>query len=345
MAIVNQTLALIELATTYGPEIVSQINLRCTALRTLPIVMGRGPNIAWVVKSSGANAEAYAEGADVDNTASNAQADAVLSWAQMRGNSSITGLAESSAATSDSPQGNVQLLVENITDSLAALASLVNQHIFDGNGSASPAQITGLDTAIGTTGNAYATINRATSSYWDPYVFDPGSDTAITQQQIRKDASSIYTNSGEYPDLGLVSPGVFNSMLGMFDSRTQLMNRTDVINTARGKIQLSAGFEALVVEGIPWVQDKDATAGTLYYVNTRHTGLVIQQQPQLAGFGFTPGVALTANDGFGPVPLMAVIEALGKTGDSKCYSAKTYLNLRVRKPCACGVRKHVLAVT
>jgi hypothetical protein len=345
MAIVNQTLALIELATTYGPEIVSQINRRCTALRTLPIVMGRGPNIAWVVKSSGANAEAYAEGADLANTASNAQADAVLSWAQMRGNSSLTGLAESSAATAESPQGNVQLLVENVTDSLAALASLVNQHIFSGNGAGSPAQITGLDTAIGTTGNTYATINRGTSAYWDPYVYDPGTDTAPTQQQIRKDASTIYTNSGEYPDLGIVCPGIFNALLGMFDSRTQMMNRTDVITTARGKIQLSAGFEALIIEGIPWVQDKDATAGSMYYVNTRHTSVVVQQQPQLSGFGFTPGVALVANDGFGPVPLMAVVEAMGKVGDSKRYSAKTYLNLRVKKPCACGVRKHVLAVT
>jgi hypothetical protein len=57
--------------------------------------------------------------------------------------------------------------------------------------------------------------------------------------------------------------------------------------------------------------------------------------------GVVPGQILTANDGFGPIPLLMTLEPLAKTGDSDKYSVKTYLELKVDRPNSCGVRKNV----
>jgi hypothetical protein len=344
MSDVPQTLALIILAQNYAGDIVRQVNRTTTALRVLPIVTGEGSNVAWVAESSGAVAEAYADGADAANFGSDAQASAVLAWTLLRANSRVTGLARSSAATSMTPQGNVDLWGRNVVNANAALATLLNCYVFSGNGSASPAQPTGLDSAIGDDTNTYATIVRGSSAYWKPYVVDPGSATAISESQIREDLRAIYEASGEHPDLVLCDPSVFNSVRGLFDSRSQFVKPVTQMRTARGVVEFTGPEEGISVEGVTFLKDKDATNARLYYLNTRYVQIVLQVQPEQRQMGLVPGQMLRANDGFGEIPLMVTYEMLAKTGDSQKFMAKVYCNLKVTKPCACGVRKNVQVV-
>ena len=341
MADTPQTLALLILAQQYAGDIVRTINRRAQLIRMIPIIPGEGKNVAWAVEYDGAVAEYYADGADAANFGSDAQTQAILAWALARANARVTGLAMSSAATSQTPRGNVNLWGRNVQNSLATLAATINSGCFSGNGAASPKEITGLDTALGSTTNTYATIDRTSVTYFDPYLVEPGSATNISQDQIRTDLAGIYTACGEYPDLAVCTPAVFNSVLGMYDSRTQLVKQVDQIQTARGTIQLSGNYRAMEVEGTMFIKDKDATAGQIYYLNTNYVRLVPQVQPQYREMGLVPGEMVTANDGFGPVPLMAVFEALAKTGDSQKYQAKTYIELCVSRPNACGLRKNV----
>jgi len=341
MSDVPQTLALIILAQQYARQIVSQVNRRTTLLRTIPIVPDVGKNVAWAVKSSGAVTEYYADGADVDDYGSDGQASAVLDWALIRSTARVTGLARSSAAGSSSPEGNAALWGQNIADSIAELASKINLGCFSGNGSASPKEITGLDTAIGSSTATYATIVRSNTTYFDPYLVDPGSATSITLAQIRTDLAGIYTACGEHPDVAVCSPGVFNSVMGLFDSRTTYVKQLDQIETRRGKISFGSFSQAAEVEGVILLKDKDATAGQIYYLNTNHVSLVPQVSPKMLELGVVPGQVLTANDGFGPIPLLMTLEALAKTGDSDKYSVKCYLELKVDRPNSCGVRKNV----
>jgi hypothetical protein len=341
MSDVPQTLALIILAQNYAGDIVRQVNRTTTALRVLPIVTGEGSNVAWVAESSGAVAEAYADGADAANFGSDAQASAVLAWTLLRANSRVTGLARSSAATSSTPQGNVDLWGRNVVNANAALASLLNGYIFDGNGAATPAEPTGLDSAIGDDTNTYATIVRGSSAYWKPYVVDPGAATAISESQIREDLRNIYEASGEHPDLVLCEPAVFNSVRGLFDSRSQFVKPVSTMKTARGVVEFTGPEEGISVEGVTFLKDKDATAAQLYYLNTQYVQVVIQVQPEQRQLGLMPGQMLRANDGFGEIPMLVTYEMLAKTGDSQKFMAKVYCNLKVSKPCACGVRKNV----
>ena len=67
-----QTAALLILAQNYAGDIVRQINRRSQTLALLRKVAGEGKNIAWAAESDGANAEAFAEGADAANFAADA---------------------------------------------------------------------------------------------------------------------------------------------------------------------------------------------------------------------------------------------------------------------------------
>jgi hypothetical protein len=167
MGITAETLALIVLAQNYAGDIVRQANRTSMALRTLPIVTGEGKNVAWAAESTGVTAEEYSETTtDVSNASSDAQDPATLSWAMMRANFSVTGMARAAARTSGTPAGNVGLWGRNLVNACTGLTSLINQRIFSGNGAASPKQITGLDSAIGDDTNTYATIVRTGSRTW-----------------------------------------------------------------------------------------------------------------------------------------------------------------------------------
>lgn len=330
-----QTLALITLAQNYRGDIVRQINRRTMLLRLLPIVKGEGKNVAFVPEADGAVAENYSDGADAANFGSDAQASATLNWGLYRSNFHVTGLAQAAAATSGTPAGNLRLWARNQINGAAKLASTINAALFNGAGTGTT--IFGLDGAIGSTSNTYAGIDRSSGSnaYFRPTVIDPGSLTAPTFALIRDDIRQIYEASGENPDLAVCSPSVFNVVGGLFDATRR---QIDQVMTARGAVRLDFGFQALEVDGTLFVKDKDATANKIYYLNSNHVRIEYLESAQPPG---VPAQPMVANDGFGTVPLGITYEMLAKLGDSDRAQAKTYVQLVVDRPDACGVRVNV----
>lgn len=340
-----QTLSLIVAAQTYAGDITRQINRKAQTLRMVPIIVGMGQNVAWAAEGDGQLAEEYAEGADASNFGSDSQVPATLNWSQMRSNFRVTGLARAVARTTQTPQGNVALWARNLVNSSGKLASHVNGRIFAGTGAGSPKQITGLGVAIGDDTNTYATIDRSSAAYWRPTVVDPGSATEITFSQIRDDLRQIYEASGEMPDLAPCSPAVFNKIVGLYDSNRRYMQRVDEVQSARGTVKLDASYRGVEVDGCVFYKDKDATANTVHYLNSNYIHLEVLPQDDVIDMmpGLTPGMMLTANDGFGALPLMFQYEMLAITGDSKKAEVRLYAELCVKKPNAFGVRKNVAA--
>lgn len=345
MSDVPQTTSLIILAQEYAGDIVDQINRTAMFLRLVPIKVGEGKNVAWVAEKSGALSEAYLEGADAANFGSDGQTSATLNWAQYRSNFHLTGLAMQTSSTSSTPQGNVALWARNLVKSSAELASKLNLHCFSGDGTASPKELTGLDAAIGSTSNTYATINRATggNEYWQPYLVNPGADTDVSFSQIRTDLRTIYVNSGETPDVAICHPGVFDAIGGLFDSSRQYV--VDTLKTSRGTIQLDGGYTGLNFNGTVFLRDKSATlesgntSGRIYYLNTNH--MELQVVPQVKSPTLVPETMLRANDGFGDIPLMFGYHALAKNGDSERAMVNITAELKIEKPNAFGVRRFV----
>lgn len=346
-----QDLAATVLAQNYAGDIVRQLNRMTSTLRVIPITIGEGKNVAWAAESSGATAQAMAEGAGGTSTTQDAQASAVLSWSYYDQTFEVTGPAQAAARNSRTPQGNLNLVRRELGNSIASLASKINLHIFSGNGATSPKEVTGLDAAIGDTTNTYATIVRGSSAYWQPYVVNPAAATQLSLGQIREDLKEIYVKSGFTPDIALCHPSVFNEVGNLFDASRRQVQTVNQVLTARGNITLSGGYTGIEVDGCVFIKDKDATlesgstSGRIYYLNSNFVDLQVQVQPEFTAampeFNVEPDVMLTANDGFGEVPLMAVVVKLAKTQDAARFMSKTYCELRVRRPNACGVRRFV----
>lgn len=327
-----QTLSLVVLAQEFRGDIVRQINRRCVLLKTLPIRRGGGKNVAWVAESSGHLAENYSEGADASNFGSDAQDDAILSWGLYRSPFRVTKLAMDAAATSGTPMSNKALWGRNIANAAAALAAGVEEELFDGLGTGT--LMTGLDLAIGDDTNIYAGIDRSTATYWRPTVVDPGVATAPTIALLRSDLGTIYDACGETPDMAVCPTAVFNKVAGLFDEN----RRWTVLNTARGKVQLDAGYEGVEIDGCMFMKSKDATANQIYYINSNYVHIETLPDARVPREVLD---AVAADDGFGGVPLDMSFEMLAKTGPSTKGEALAQCQLVVTRPNACGVRKNV----
>jgi len=332
------SLSLITLAQEYRGDTVRQINRMTMLLKLLPIVPGEGKNIAWAPEADGQLAENYSEGADASNFAGDAQDSAVLNWALYRANIHVTKLAMDTARTSGTPLGNRMLWARQVVNGSAKLASVINKDCFSGAGTGT--LIFGLDGAIGNAGNTYAGINRASggNAYFRPTVSDPGSPTAPATfgfAGIRDDIRQIYEACGMNPDIACSKPAIFNELGGLFDNTRR---QIDEVQTARGAIRLSFGFQALEVDGTLFVKDKDSTAATIYYMNTDHVELQYLPSANMSGL---PEYEVEADDGFGAVPLGFDYEMLAKTGASEKAEIVSTLQMKVDRPNSCGVRLNV----
>lgn len=341
------TTALIVLAQNYAGDIVRQINRRSVLLATLPIVPDEGKNVAWVAEGDDGYAQAYSEGADVDTYGGSAQTSAILNWAQYRSTFAMTGLAMATASSSRTPLGNVDLWARHVVNGAAKLASLVNADLFTGDAAL---ELTGLDSAIGSTTSTYATINRSDSAnaFWRPYVVNPGVATALTFDQIRLDLGTIYSNSGFRPDLAVVNPAVFRKIAALFDPQKQYWFSTTGaqyvknIRTQRGEFNLEGGVGAISFDGCTIFEDKDCPNNAIYYLNSewvqiRYLPFDMSQIPGIAD----ESMELMANDGIELLPLGLRLEMLSKTGDAEKAFMKSYLQLQVKRPNSCGVRLNV----
>jgi hypothetical protein len=341
MADTPQTIALLALGQELRGEIVPQVNRTSALLRLLKLVPGRGQNCAWAVEGDGVAAENFSEGADAAVYDPDAQAQAILPWGRVRKNFHITGSARRAAASAGAGPGGVKDLVgRNLVTRSELVASKVNAQCFTGTGSSS--QIAGFDEAIGKVDNTYAGINRVTSGneYWRPYVADPGSSTPLSQALVRKDLAGIFKLCGQRPDVAFVGPDTFNTYASLFDANRRFVEEVTV--GGRGRVVLDGGFEGLRMDGCLFIQDKDATEGTIYYVNSNYVELQYQPLEEKTVDALRAmGIELNAGDGFGMTPLGLRAEKLAKTGDADKYMVLTELQLVVRRPNACGVRKNV----
>lgn len=342
MADVTQTLALIVLAQEFRGDIVRQINRRSITLRTLRIVQGGGKNLALVAQGDGAIAEEYNDGADAANFGSDEQDPAIWAWGLHRGLFHTSTLARDAASSAYQPEGLRDLIGRGIVDATMKVTDLINNKLYTGSGSGN--RIAGFDVAIGDDTNTYASIDRTSNAYWRPYVVDPGVSTPLTLAQIRKDLAAIYIASGERPDVAYCSPDVHNTVASLFDNNRRHIQNS--VTTARGVIQLDAGYEVVLVNNCQFLEDKDAPANTIYYVNSNFVEVqYLPPDPRIVAELRGMGMELVANDGYGSIPLGMRIEKLAKTGASDKYQLLATCALAVRRPNSCGVRKNVAIVS
>lgn len=340
MADTIQTSTLIVIAQNYRDDIIRQINRTATALKLFPVSAGEGPNIAWVAEGSGAVAETFAEGADATNFGSDSQTSCTISWARYRGNFHVTGTALAVAANSRTPVGNIRLWARNMVNAAEAVAKQMDTDFYVGTGGNA---LVGLDTAIGSTTNTYAGVDRslAGNAFFRPTVADSAGAT-LTFNQIRSDLAAIKVTSGYRPDVALVSPGMYNKVASLYDESKQYVYQVvdKVFLAGRDAVLLEGGAGGLAFDGCYFVEDAFAPDNKIYYLNSMFTK--VEYLPtNMSNLGGDETAMVEMQDGFDQIPFGMAFEILAKNGDSERAQMKVYPQLAVERPNSGGVRLNI----
>jgi len=299
----------------------------------------------WPVKSAGRTAGgAYAEGADMadgDYDAHN-RLQGTLAWVEYRKGAKVSGLAEAVARANGTPAIGSGLMDDEIRDAVDALAVDLANHSYAGNGSATPAQVTGLATAVASSGT-YAGINP--SSYTD-WVAAQGTFALADMSfaNLRAQGLRVFKDAcGMYPVFATCPGAVFDAIRDLFNDQVTFVQDIMTVDGRSVNVKLAFGGRALEIDGVPIVEDRHATANRIYWfgrdaaeyrqvpiVTPAMYGQVVAAMKELTGVDLDPDqvkAALAA----GTMRLQPGIDVLARTGDAFKAQVKWYGNLIVRR--------------
>lgn len=310
------------------------VNTTSPLLRTLRIEAGEGKNVAWAVELDGAVAENFSDGADVSNYGSDVPAFANLQWGLYRSNFRVTNLAASAAQSSRTPAGLMNLMARSLVNSARKLATTINAAGYAGAGTGT--LIAGLNVGINDS-NTYGGIVRGSTPKFRAKKFDPGSLTEPTIALIRSDIGAIYDECGEKVDLGFAPTSVWNKLAALFQEQRRY--NQDIFLGSR-RVTLDNSVDAIVIDGVLFLKDKDATANGIYYINSNY---VYWEYLPPAQFSALPEQSTTMQleDTQGSLGLQVAVYPLARTGAARKVTCEAQLQLVVEKPNSCGVRLNV----
>jgi hypothetical protein len=327
------------LAQNYRDRTVRTFNARSVLLKLLEKRKCDGKNHAWTWEGTGALAENFTSGQDVSNYGYDTKHNAILTPALSRSNGFIADDVASVAANSQLSGGFTRLVVREFENCVRKMSSYLNQQGYSGLGTGT--LICGLDVALDDA-NTYAGVNRSTGSLagFRSSIFDPGVLTAPTIAMLRSDISTVYDACGEVPNLAVCSTAVWNKIAALFTELRRF--NQDVMNLGGRQIAMDASVSAIELDGTMFVKDKDATANTIYYLNTDY----VRWEYIPLGPGMDDlqkqGRTMGLDDGYGAIPLGMWVKPLATTGAAEKFTMEVQANLVVEKPNACGKRLNVL---
>lgn len=352
-------------------ELVPNVQRKCPMLRLLPIRQGMGQNVAWDVSFSGqASGAVNADGGSFLTATSDATTAASLAWASYSAPVKVTSKALWTGASTPGDYAFLQRLIDrNVMEAVQAMLKLINQHIFSGTGSSN--QITGLSTAVLTSGT-YANILASTYADWAASLGanNSGTPAAITLANIKSAASTIAadaSNSFGRPDLVIAPPAVFNTIESLFDTfaRTVYDPKTaqlilpnqervtmnpNVISTPGGQI-LRTGFRAMYWEsaGLWIIEDPDCThtaqtnpTNTVYFLNSGAIDIEFLPPASVSPYMQDQKIMAAVEQDLGPLAnLQFELRPRGRTSFAEELDVLCMLQLRVKSRAAHGFRTDV----
>jgi hypothetical protein len=325
---------------------VKQFRRDCPILHMIPVEKGAGKVCVINAKVKGRTAAgAYSEGADMadGDFESDVRINGSLNWASYREGVKISGLASAVAASSGGTHnaGDSDLWAEEMVDAIDSLADKLGEDIYAGDASASPVELAGAAQAIDDdTGTSFAGIDPATYSDWlgNETTFALASiSVALLREKIFR---PIKDATGRYPDVVTCSGAIFDQVVGLGDGNT-LMD----IRVLGNEIRLAdLGARAVMVDGVPFVEDRHCTSNTLYGWSMRD--VCLKQLPSAITAANVKNVQQALKQLVGEeIPLSDIesglqrmrgqltptVEVLGQTGDAYKAQVKVYAQLKWRR--------------
>jgi len=329
------------LNTIFEDDLASQINRATVGAKILPKKTVQGKSINWDARLGTAVGTAESDGAVISTYNSDTKAPATLYVATYQDSFKLDGRAVASAANSGGPAALVDLFGEHVMESSERVASKVNIDLYSGTGATTePITIAGLSTValLADTGT-YANISRNTYSQWKSNVLGNSSvPRPLTIQLMRDMMRTIYIASGHKPDLILADPFQHEQYGLTFGPFRRYIK--DSMYVAGDKIELDGGYSVLEFDGIPVIEDKDAVAGEMLFLNTKSVSIRPLPHAAMQLAASSGQLEITgseeANEGPGNTGLRARIQQLANDGDYMVFQVVVYLQTQVRHPNRCG---------
>lgn len=332
------------LSQKFASKISKNWNRQAILAAKLPTEAGFGKNVAWDAGFSGASANSYAEGADVQNSELNVDAfvPATLSWGHYRSAFQVSETEFDAAATSSgSADALVRLFDTRVMGSVEKLASKINLDLWTGtgvDGSSNP-NIVGLQGGALEASGIYANVNRATYSEWAGNVLSNGGVARpLTIDLMEQMDANIFSASSMKPDMIICDPATFRKYKGIFEPLRRVEGESVM------KYDTSM-YSEVFFQGLPIFRDKDCPAGTMAFLNSSQCAKVFLPISDMSEEDVFKSDIVEGSGGSGdevtPTGLPFRIVPLAKNGDSLKFMVKCVLNLKVVRPNCMGYIKDI----
>lgn len=329
------------LSTRFAPKLSRNWNrsaVAASSFDTEPCTNGK--SVSFDAEMDGAEAFNASEAQVI--TTSDASADpvvpATLPWCSYMSSFALSETEMDAAAQSlDSATAIENILEERILGAGSKVASLFNQDLWTGDGTATNTNVN----IVGFTGGAlastglYANVNRSTYPEWSGNTLaNGGVARPLTTDLLAHAVQLVYEKTSMTGTHWLCSTDVFRKYKGLFE----VIRRVD--GEAPKKYDTSTSN--LFFEGLPIFQDKDAPSGTMVLVNKDYIKKVyLPSSASSNADGARVGTSeLTGSDGesdINPVAVPLRIVALGRTGDFIQFYVKAMANVKFTRPQSCAL--------
>lgn len=321
-------------------KVVKQYNRSSVTTNILRKETGMGKNLAWDVSVGTGTGQVFDEGQVVSTFNADTEVLATLPWAEYGDAFKITGRAEDGAQYSRTELANTWVF--KLRQAAERAAKLVNDDIWTGDGSASPQKLFGITLASNgplSVSGTYANVSRATYSQFAGITLGNGGiPRAVSLPLIEYGFEQVFNASGKIPTYGLTTSNIWRLLCELAGGQRFIMQEIYI----RGqKLNISMGFNAVEINGVPVFKDISVPTGYLGFFSDDSIALeYLPTAPARVARGkimATIPIAglpqdqdMTGAPGNGP--LVANIINLPSAGNFESWMVDTTLGLKVTRP-------------
>lgn len=322
---------------TFGDTMYDQFRRDVTLPHFLDVKPSGNTICTWKTKFDTRTAGgAYNEGADMAAGDYDAytRVPASLNWSEYRTGAQVSGLAQAVNAANGGGLYGGDLFMAEVADAIDELAVIYSAALYSGNPGASPVELAGAALAVDGSAGTFATIATATYPDW---VSTEASiaGALLSKKTIRENLlSPIKFASGHRPLFVTVPDDLWDQIKSLADE-----GATDIkeiqYNGEMLDIMAITGTTGVSIDGVPFINDRHATSGTMYAFNPRF--MHIEQVPSainsparlVQNVKALTGVDVTIQEVEARLRRMAgrlqpTVEILAQTGDAYKAQVKVY---------------------
>lgn len=233
----------------------------------------RNSALTWAVKFDTRTAGgAYAAGAafSASEIDSHARVQATLGWANYRHALEVADETLDIVAATGGAEG-VDLIGSEAMDVADKLSTTLGAHCFSGGGpGASPSpELAGAAIAIDASDDDFANVNTGTYTDWASSELTDSLSNLSKDLLRTKVLRPIKDATGRPPDILFTTGAIMDRIANVFDGDSDDMSEV-YLRSAGGMVSLQkiGGARAYSLDGVPIVEDRHCTSGTVYGVST-----------------------------------------------------------------------------